>query len=241
MGPYSKFDVDACSNTWQVSQGRLMVGFRDAFGTTSSFVMNLASPSRMRRYTLGVVYHHVLSSTWVTIDTPVSRSPGLGLASPTSQRGYAWGWMQGRTVVFDKDLFAPNSWFERGFMVTRLVVVQQCRIDPSPAQVCSARDLVVHSALLDCSVENPGRPLRLARLLDSGLASYSASWGCSAEDLVVRSVSQGSSVEGWPPALPCGVVGRRSVGRLCCPAGLLSKGSASRQVGHLRSFGASFR
>jgi hypothetical protein len=66
-----------------------MVEFRDASGTTSSFVMNLASPSNMRRYTPGMVYRHVLSSTWVTIDTPVSRSPRLGLASPTSQRGYA--------------------------------------------------------------------------------------------------------------------------------------------------------
>jgi hypothetical protein len=106
-----------------------------------------------------------------------------------------------------------RTWF-CGDTSCRADTVQQYQIDPSPAQVCSARDLVVRSALLDCSVENHGRPLRLAGLLDSGLVGYSVLWGCSAEDLVVRSISQGCSIEGRPHALPCGVA-RQSVGQLC--------------------------
>jgi hypothetical protein len=65
------------------------MGFRVMLGAASSLVMDLVSPSSMRRYTPGMVYRPVIPGTWVNVKTSILRSPQLGLSGPTSQRGYA--------------------------------------------------------------------------------------------------------------------------------------------------------
>jgi hypothetical protein len=91
-------------------------------GAASSLVMDLASPSSMCRYTPGMMYRPVLTSTWVNVETSMLRSPRLGLSGPTSQRGYARDCTRGRVVVFDRDFSTPYSWSEHALVVTRLVM-----------------------------------------------------------------------------------------------------------------------
>jgi hypothetical protein len=61
----------------------------DVFSTTSSSVIHLASPFIMHRRMPG------------TVETPMLRSPRLGLSGLTGQRGYVSG------VVLDRDPSVP--------------------------------------------------------------------------------------------------------------------------------------
>jgi hypothetical protein len=66
---------------------RLAVCFGVVHGPASSFVMSLVSPSYVRRHTPGMVYHPILSGMWVTLETPVLRSPMSGVDWPHKAAG----------------------------------------------------------------------------------------------------------------------------------------------------------
>jgi hypothetical protein len=89
-----------------------MAWLMDAFSTTLSSVIPLASPFVMRRRMPGMAYCPIPSSVWVSVETPVLRSLPLGSSDLTGQRGYI------SDVVLDRDPSVPLPWSGHGLVTS---------------------------------------------------------------------------------------------------------------------------
>jgi hypothetical protein len=65
-----------------------MAWLREVFGTTSPSVIPFASPFIMRGHIPGMTYCPIPFGVWITVETPMLRSPWLEFFGPTGLRGY---------------------------------------------------------------------------------------------------------------------------------------------------------
>jgi hypothetical protein len=111
-----------------------MICFGVMRGATPPFVMNLVSPSSVRRRTLGTVYCPILPGMWVTVENMVLRPPMTGVDwSYKVETGYARERMRWGTVMLIGTSWRPfvmsHPWSERSLVTTRPIVAdvsQQC-------------------------------------------------------------------------------------------------------------------
>lgn len=79
------------------------------YGDASPVFMNPASPSGVRRHTTGMAYYSIIYGMRVTIETPMLRSPMIGIVRPHKAVGIRLRLYKVVCRHLDRDFLAPPS------------------------------------------------------------------------------------------------------------------------------------